>query len=47
MPRKRRPSHKGPRRRHVPDLSSVEFLVSNEQKIFHSVRFFCSLRLST
>jgi tetratricopeptide (TPR) repeat protein len=36
MPRKRRPSHKSPRRREVFDLTLVEFVVTNEQKIFHS-----------
>lgn len=36
MPRKRRPSHRSPRRREVFDVTMVEFLVTNEQKIFHS-----------
>jgi tetratricopeptide (TPR) repeat protein len=36
MPRKRRSFHKGFQRREVFDLTLVEFLVTNEQKIFHS-----------
>ena len=36
MPRKRRSLHKAARRREVLDLTVVEFLVTNGQKIFHS-----------
>lgn len=36
MPRKRRPLPEASRRREVFDLTLVEFLVTNEQKIFHS-----------
>ncbi len=36
MSRKRRSLHKGSRRREVFDLTLVEFLVTNDQRIFHS-----------
>ena len=36
MPRKRRSHRRRPRRREIIDLTLVEFLVTNDQKIFHS-----------